>query len=120
MKPTLSDGNASDSSSDVGDLDMLPEESDVEIQGTMVDLMAKLENYDPRDFKWLLPRERKRVVPKKIGAISLKAQVVRELTICSRKAEGALLWPQCPCKVGAHTTMLSARPCDTKSNKTYG
>ena len=31
MKPMLSDGNASDGSSDVGDLDMLPEESDVEI-----------------------------------------------------------------------------------------
>jgi len=86
----------------------------------MVDLMAKLENYDPRDFEWLPPRERKRVVPKKIGAISLKARVVRELTMRSRKVEGVLLWPRCLCKVGTHTTMLSARPCDAKSNKTHG
>ncbi len=115
-----SDGNASDGSSDVGDLDMLPEESDVEIQGAMVDLMVKLEDCDPRDFEWLPPRERKRVVPKKTGAISLKARVVRELTMGSRKAEGALLWPRCPCKVGAHTATPQVRPCDAKSNKTHG
>jgi hypothetical protein len=119
MKPTRSDSNASDGSSDVGDLDMLPEESDVEIQGAMVDLMVELEDCDPRDFEWLPPRERKRVVPKTIGVISLKARVVRELTMGSRKAEGALLWPRCPCKVGAHTAAPQARLCNEKSNKTH-
>ena len=123
MKPTLSDGDASDGDvsdggSDVGDLDMLPEESDVEVQGAMVNLMVKLEDCDPQDSEWLPPRERKRVVPKKIGAISLKLRVVRELTMGSRKAEGALLWPRCPCKVGAHTAAPPTRPCNAKSNKT--
>jgi hypothetical protein len=144
MKPTLLDGDVSDGGSDVGDvvdigdaaaiggvgdatvvgdigdLDMLPEVSDVEIQGAMVNLMVELEDCDPQDFEWLPTRERKRVVPKKIGAISLKAQVVRELTMVSRKAEGALLWPRCPCKVGAHTAAPQACPCNEKSNKTHG
>ena len=117
LKPLQSDGNESDDDIEVED--MLPEEANEEIQGAMVDLMVELEDCDVRDFEWLPPKLRKRVVPKKIGMISFTARVMRELTMGSRRAEAALSWPRCPCKVGAHTATPQAHSCDEKSNETH-
>ena len=72
LEPLQSDGNESDD--DIKVEDMLPDEANEEIQGGMVDLMVKLEDCDPLDFKWLPPKLQKRVVPKKIGMISFIAQ----------------------------------------------
>jgi hypothetical protein len=59
----------------------------------MVDMLVKLEDCDPRDFKWLPPKEHKKIVPKKIGRISITTQAMKELTMGPRKAEGTLSQP---------------------------
>ena len=91
LKPTQSDSDASDD--DVEVVDLLPEEEEMVAHNVMVNMMVGLEDGDAQDFKWLPPKECKRTVPKKKGIISFAALDVKELTMRSRKTEGALSWP---------------------------
>jgi hypothetical protein len=63
------------------------------VHSAMTNMVIELEDDDTWDFEWLPPKERKRTVPKKIGMISFTALGVRKLTMCLRKAKGALSWP---------------------------
>jgi hypothetical protein len=69
LKPMQSDGYESDESMELDDLP--PEGGDVEIQTAMAEMMVELEDCDLSDFEWLPPRERKKIVAKKIGMIKL-------------------------------------------------
>jgi hypothetical protein len=70
LKPSQLDGNTSDESVEVEDF--LPEAGE-RVQRAMVDMMVELEDCDPRDLDWLRPKEPKKVMPKKLGMICLRA-----------------------------------------------
>jgi hypothetical protein len=68
MKPSRQDGHASDDELDLED--DLPYGADIEVNGTMVDLMCELGDNDPRDVDWLPPKERQKLEQRVKGMIS--------------------------------------------------
>lgn len=115
LKPSVLDGNASDDSVE----EFLPEEAGERAQSVMDKMMIKLEKCDTQDTDWLPPKERKKMVPKKIGMISSRAQVVKELTMGLRKAKGALSWTPHRCKVGMSATGPQECSYNAKSDTTH-
>jgi hypothetical protein len=69
LKPSPLDGCTSDDDIEIED-DLLPHRAAVEVEESMLEMLAELEDNDPHDFDWLPPNERKKVMARKIGEIS--------------------------------------------------
>jgi hypothetical protein len=91
LKPSPLDDRASDA--DIEMEDDLPYGADIELSGTMVDMMVDLDDGDTRDSEWLPLREQRKLDARKTGLISFAARQKYhdDLLVC-REKENPLSW----------------------------
>ena len=99
--------------------DDLPYGGAKELNGTMIDMMLNLGNYDERDGEWLPPKEQKKLVARKKGSQHFEDVNIKTLTKIIRQEEVSLPWAQHFHEGRKNTTTPTPRSCDEESITTH-
>ncbi len=117
LKPSQLDGRASDGEVEIED--DLPYGGAKELNGTMIDMMLDLGNYDKRDGEWLPPKEQKKLVARKKGSQHFEDVNIKTLTKIIRQEEVSLPWARRFHEGRKNTTMPTPCSCDEESITTH-